>query len=45
MDRDTKNSQSETHEPWKYPGQTSQDRNEQPDPDVLEKQKRKKQDK
>lgn len=37
--------QQGTHEPWKHPGQASQDPNYHPDPDVLEKEKRKKQDK
>lgn len=42
-DKDAK-SGSATHEPWKNPGQSSQDPNSHPDPDVLEKEKNKKQD-
>ena len=43
-DKARENSSSETHEPWKKPGQASQDPNYHVDPDVVEKEKRKKQD-
>lgn len=40
----TRKSGSATHEPWKHPAQASQDPNFHPDPDVVEKEKNKKQD-
>ena len=41
-EKKTENCGSATREPWKHPGQASQDSNFQPDPDVLEKEKKKK---
>jgi hypothetical protein len=43
MSKDKDTSHSATHEPWKEPGQTSQDKSVQPPKDALEQQKRKKQ--
>jgi hypothetical protein len=37
-----KSSHSATDEPWKKPGQTSQDENQQPTPNVVEQEKAKK---
>lgn len=37
-----KSSHSETHEPWKKPGQASQDDDQQPTPNVVEQEKGKK---
>jgi len=37
-----KSSHSATHEPWKKPGQTSQDEDQQPTPNVVEQEKGKK---
>lgn len=44
-DKAAENSSSETNEPWKKPGQTSQNSEIQPPKNVVEQEKRKKQDK
>lgn len=43
-DDSRKQSHSATHEPWKEPGQTSQDKSIQPPKNVVEQEKRKPQD-
>jgi hypothetical protein len=45
MENDKDTSNSTTHEPWKKPGQTSQDPGIQPPRNVVEQEQRKKQDK
>ncbi len=43
-DKARENSHSATHEPWKEPGQTSQDKSIRPPEDAVAQKKRQKQD-